>query len=66
MRMATDVPMAIQEILNGRLSLRAYLQSLRGPKESAVFAWDDPLPGFLELPLLAAMLGKRFLGGKGV
>jgi predicted ATP-grasp superfamily ATP-dependent carboligase len=66
MRMATDVPMAIQEILNGRLSLRAYLQSLRGPKESAVFAWDDPLPGFLELPLLAAMLGKRFLSGKGV
>jgi len=66
MRMATDVPMAIQEILNGRLSLRAYLQSLRGPKESAVFAWDDPLPGFLELPLLAAMLGKRFMSGKGV
>jgi len=66
MRMATDVPMAIQEILNGRLSLQAYLQSLRGPKESAVFAWDDPLPGFLELPLLAAMLGKRFLSGKGV
>ncbi len=66
MRMATDVPMAIQEILNGRLSLRAYLQSLRGPKESAVFAWDDPLPGFLEFPLLAAMLGKRFLSGKGV
>jgi D-aspartate ligase len=66
MRMATDVPMAIHEILNGRLSLRAYLQSLRGPKESAVFAWDDPLPGFFEVPLLAAMLGKRFLSGKGV
>src|SRR2546427_1647236 len=34
MRMCTDIPMAIHEILNGRLSLRAYLQSLRGPKES--------------------------------
>ena len=66
MRMCTDIPMAIQEILNGRLSLRAYLQSLRGPKESAVFAWDDPLPGFLELPLLAAMVGKRFVRRKGV
>ncbi len=66
MRMCTDIPMAIQEILNGRLSLRAYLQCLRGPKESAVFAWDDPLPGFLELPLLAAMASRRFLRGKGV
>ena len=66
MRMCTDLPMAIQEILNGRLSLRAYLRCLLGAKESAVFAWDDPLPGLFELPLLAAMVGKRFLKGKGV
>lgn len=66
MRMCADVPMAIHEILNRRLSLWTYLKSLCGPKESAIFAWDDPLPGFLELPLLAAMAGRRFLGGKGV
>jgi len=65
MRMCTDVPVAIQEILKGRLSIRSYLRSLRGPKEAAVFAWDDPLPGILEIPLLAAMMGRRFLGGKG-
>ena len=65
MRMVTDIPMAIHEILHGRLSLKTYLRSLAGPKEPAVFAWDDPLPGFFEIPLLAAMLGRRFLSGKG-
>ena len=66
MRMPADLPVAIHEILRGRLSLRAYLRSLQGPRESAIFAWDDPLPGFLELPLLACTLGKRILRGKGI
>jgi D-aspartate ligase len=66
MRMWTDFPMAIHEILNGRLSLRNYLRSLRGKKESAIFAWDDPLPGLFELPLMAAMVGRRLLKGKGI
>ena len=66
MRMWTDFPMAIHEILNGRLSLRSYLRCLRGKKESAIFAWDDPLPGLFELPLLAAMVGRRLLKGKGI
>jgi len=66
MRMFPDLPVAIQEILRGRLSLRAYVRSLQGPRESAIFAWDDPLPGFLELPLLACTLGKRILRGKGI
>jgi D-aspartate ligase len=66
MRMWTDFPMAIHEILNGRLSLRSYLRCLGGKKESAIFAWDDPLPGLFELPLLAAMVGRRLLKGKGI
>jgi predicted ATP-grasp superfamily ATP-dependent carboligase len=48
-RMVADLPMAIQEILRGRLSLRSYLTSLRGPLECAIFAWDDPMPGLLGL-----------------
>jgi predicted ATP-grasp superfamily ATP-dependent carboligase len=66
MRMPMDLPMAIHEIWNGRLSLRAYVRSLLGPTESAILAWDDPLPGLLDAPLLAWMLGRRVLGGKGM
>jgi D-aspartate ligase len=50
-RMSTDVPAAIHEILRGRLTLRAYLRSLRSPVEFALMAADDPLPGLLDLPL---------------
>ena len=62
---SADVPAAIQEIRSGRLSLRSYLRSLRGPVESAIFAWDDPSPGLLDLPLLACTLGKRVFRGLG-
>jgi len=52
---------AIREILGGRLSVRNYVRSLRRPLESAIFAWDDPLPGLLDLPLFAGALGRRVL-----
>lgn len=65
-RLLMDLPMAVHEIRKGRLSLCSYLQSLRGPKESAIFAWDDPLPALLDVPLLAYMLGKRVFGGAGI
>jgi len=61
MRLPMDFPMAIQEVRKGRLSVRAYLRSIRGPVESAIFAWDDPLPGLLDLPLLVWMLGMRIV-----
>jgi predicted ATP-grasp superfamily ATP-dependent carboligase len=61
MHATADLPAAIQEIRSGRVSLRAYLASIRGPRESAIFAWDDPAPGLLDLPLFACTtLGKRF------
>lgn len=66
MRFTADLPMAIHEIMNGRLSVWDYLRSLRIPAESAIFAWDDPLPGLLELPSLASLLGKRAALGKGI
>ena len=61
--MTLDLPMALGEILLGRLSLGAYLNSLRRPIESATFASDDPRPGLLELPLMAYRHGKRLLRG---
>ena len=62
--MSADFPAATLEVLRGRLTLGAYVRSLGGPRESAIFASDDPLPGLLELPLLAYLLGERFLRGK--
>ena len=52
-RMSTDVPAAIHEMLRGRLNPFSYLCSLRSPLEFALFAADDPLPGLLDLPLFA-------------
>jgi predicted ATP-grasp superfamily ATP-dependent carboligase len=52
-RMSTDFPSAIHEMFRGRLSLKSYLHSLRGPIEFALMAADDPLPGLLDLPLYA-------------
>jgi predicted ATP-grasp superfamily ATP-dependent carboligase len=59
--LSADLRMAIEEIVGGRLSLRDYLRSIRGPLESAIFSWDDPLPGLLDLPLFAYGAGKRAL-----
>jgi len=65
-RLSADLAVAGREILDGRLALRDYLRSLRGPRESAIFAWDDPLPGLLELPLLAGLFARRVRGGAGI
>jgi predicted ATP-grasp superfamily ATP-dependent carboligase len=46
------------------LSIGAYLKSLRQKLTFAAFAWDDPLPGILELPLFAHRIVHRALLGK--
>jgi len=64
MHTIADVPIALHDMMKGRLSFKSYFRSLKHPRESAIFAWDDLAPGFLELPLLAYALGKRLLSGK--
>ncbi len=51
-RMTTDLPAAVREIIRGRLSIGSYLRSLRSPLEHAVLASDDPVPFLLEVPML--------------
>lgn len=53
MRVTTDFPAAVHEMLRRRLSLGAYLRSFRSPVQFALMAADDPLPGLLDLPLFA-------------
>jgi D-aspartate ligase len=59
-RMTTDLPAAVREILSGHLSLAAYLRSLRSPLEHAMLAADDLMPFLLEVPMLSvARLAQR-------
>jgi len=66
LRFTTDTPTALNELLHRRLPVREYARSLRRPRASAIFAWDDPLPGVAELPVLAYVLAQRLLHGEAV
>jgi D-aspartate ligase len=61
-RPATDLPAAIFEIADGRLTPAAYLRSLQRPLVFAVFAWDDPLPAILEAPCVASVMYRQLTG----
>ncbi len=56
-----DVVASIQEMAAGRLSPIGYLRTLRRPSASAVFAWDDPWPAVLDIPLSAVRVVTRRL-----
>jgi predicted ATP-grasp superfamily ATP-dependent carboligase len=64
MRMSSDLPTALREIAGGRLSFRAYLRSFSPPRERAVMAKDDPIPGLLEVPWLAYRVSRRLARGE--
>jgi D-aspartate ligase len=66
LRLTTDTPTSVKELLARRLSIREYVRSLRSPRERAIFAWDDPLPGLAEVPVLAYVLARRLLAGDEV
>jgi D-aspartate ligase len=56
-----DIVAAVSEMVAGNLSPIDYLRSLHGPMAFGAFAADDPLPGVLELPVVAARVLKRHL-----
>ncbi len=58
-RLITDLPTGILQILNGHLDWRAYLQSLKSFQVEAVFSREDPLPGLAELALVPYLALKR-------
>lgn len=60
-RILTDLPTALGEILRRRLRTREYLRSLRRAQVEAVFTRDDPLPGIAELALIPYLAVKRGL-----
>ncbi len=58
-RLTTDVPTVISEIMKGRMSPGDYIRSLRGEKTYAVLSRRDPLPFFGEFLLLPYLWRKR-------
>jgi D-aspartate ligase len=60
-RILTDLPTALAEILRGRLRAGEYLRSLRRANVEAVFSREDPLPGLAELALIPYLALKRGL-----
>ncbi len=58
-RLVTDIPTSVVEIIHGHLDWRAYLRSLKSIQVESVFSRDDPLPGFVELVLVPYLIVKR-------
>jgi len=62
-RMATDIPTSLGQIARGRLNWRVFLKSLSSFDIEAVFARDDPRPGFAEITLLPHLIRTRSTRG---
>jgi len=60
-RLITDLPTSVREILRGCQDWRTYVRSLRGFDVESVFNREDPLPGLAELGLLPYLALKRGL-----
>lgn len=58
-RLVTDLPTGLVEILRRKLDWRAYIQSLRNFQVESVFSREDPLPGLAELALIPYLSIKR-------
>jgi D-aspartate ligase len=58
-RLVTDLPTGVLEILGGRQDWRAYLGSLKRFDVESVFSREDPFPGLVELALLPYLSIKR-------
>jgi len=60
LRLITDVPVAVSDILHGHMGLRTYLGSLARTRIESVFCAQDPLPSITEFALLPYLIVKKF------
>lgn len=58
-RLLTDLPTSLVEMLGGRLAWREFVTSVKTAQIEAVFSREDPLPGLVELALLPYLYVKR-------
>jgi predicted ATP-grasp superfamily ATP-dependent carboligase len=59
---ARDLVAATHLMIRGHIGVADYVRSLRQKLVFASFAWDDPLPGIVELPLTVWRVATRALG----
>jgi D-aspartate ligase len=59
--LSRDLVAVAQEVLAGTFRPAGGMSTLRPAAASAVFAWDDPLPALLDLPLVATRVARRRL-----
>jgi len=59
-RLLTDIPTSISDLVHGTLSVGTYLRSLRAARTESVFRWDDPLPSVAEILLIPFTFAKKY------
>jgi D-aspartate ligase len=60
LRLLTDIPTALSQIMNGRLDTRSYFGSLKKTQVESVFCREDPLPFLAEFALLPYVMAKKY------
>jgi len=60
MRLMTDVPTALIQLLSRRIEARSYLRSLKQVRTESVFCKEDPFPFIAELALLPYLIAKKY------
>lgn len=58
-RLLTDLPTGIADVVDGRLGLGDYIKSLRAADTEAVFSRRDPMPGLVECALVPYLAVRR-------
>ena len=58
-RLITDTPTVLKELIAGRMKLKDYFRTLKGKKEYAVFSFKDPLPFLMEYIMAPYLWLKR-------
>lgn len=61
LRLITDIPTVASGLLNGKVKLSAYWQSLRRTKIESVFSIQDPLPSAAEVLMLPYLVYEKYL-----
>ena len=59
LRLLTDIPVSLSEMLRGHLKPGAYLESLRRTRTESVFSSDDMMPSLAEAAMLPYLIFKK-------
>lgn len=65
LRMITDLPTVVSDLLAGELNWRSYWQSLRRTRCESVFCLQDPLPSMAEVLMLPYLVTRKYFVKSG-